>query len=128
MAAFTVTVEDASVPLYLTVSSITGGVGGLSPTVAVRLAANPTMYLDFADATFKATGWMTQDAPLFEVRRGHYERTLSIPDLIAAGLAPEHTLCVEYRVNEGSTRAEGQDIIVLSRERNVTASSQLDAC
>ena len=60
--------------LALSVQGFSGGIEGLSPTVAIRDARTTNNYLDFADLVFKTSGWSTQFAPLAEVGNGRYVR------------------------------------------------------
>ncbi len=60
--------------LALSVQGFSGGIEGLSPTVAIRDARTTNEYLDFADLVFKTAGWSTQFAPLAEVGNGRYVR------------------------------------------------------
>ncbi len=122
MSAFTASIEDTAVPLSLTITSPLGGIVGLAPTAAVRLATTPTFYLDFDDLVFKSSGWGTRDKLLTEIRRGHYQELISIPALIAAGLDPASHLLVEYHLDEPGTKGEDQDVVLLSRDAPLTAS------
>lgn len=84
------------VPLVLSVNNPgTGGVTGLSPTVAFRNATTLDSYLDFDDGTFKASGWGTKYAPLAPSERGHYQRTL---DMAAIAASSGDIFVAEYHV------------------------------
>lgn len=60
--------SDPAVPLNLTVNfGTSGGVAGLTAVVALRDGATTDSYLDFADNTFKTSGWTQRQAPATEV-------------------------------------------------------------
>jgi hypothetical protein len=91
--------SETALPLELTiVRQNTGGITGLSPTVAVRNAATVNSYLDFADNTFKTVGWTTKYALMTEVERGHYLRLLNVAVL---GLLVGAKLSFEYHFDDG---------------------------
>lgn len=94
--------SDAAVPLELTIDQEgVGGVVGQSPTVAVRDAATANSYLDWADLTFKAAGWITKYGGAVEVERGHYRRPLdlsAVPEIV-----PGMVLAIEFHVDDGGT-------------------------
>lgn len=87
-----------TIPLFLSVAKAgTGGVAGLSPTVRFRRASDG-FYLDFADDTFKGSGWTTQSASMTDLGGGHYQRLL---DLSAVGVVPTSVYIAEYAVDDG---------------------------
>jgi len=89
-----------SAPLLLTVRREgVGGIGGLSPTVALRDGSTTDSYLDFSDDTFKTVGWTTKYASMTEIERGHYQRNL---DLSALSVSEGDILVAEYHVDNAS--------------------------
>ncbi len=111
-AAIPVDTTATNVPLHLTVSKDgTGGVTGLTPTVALRDGSTLNSYLDWDDDTFKTSGWTTKYATLSEVERGHYQRTLSMVDI---GATAGKFYMAEYRVNDGSGTADAMDILIVT--------------
>ncbi len=112
MADRIVDVLATAEPLVLSVSGGSGGVTGLSPTVALRDAATTNSYLDFNDNTFKTSGWTTKYASMTEVERGHYQRALNVSTLpsVAAG----KVYAAEYRVAEGSTFIDVHDVLTVT--------------
>jgi len=96
-----------AIPLVLTVNkSGTGGVVGLSPTVALRKGDTTDTYLDWADDTFKTTGWTLKNAPLTEVGGGHYQKQL---DLSVLTLSYGQVLVAEYVVTDAGYESVAQD-------------------
>lgn len=94
-------VSSTAVPLDLVLDQEgVGGVTGKAPTVAVRDAATLTRYLDWADATFKTSGWTTKYGAMTEVERGIYRRLL---DASALGLTPGFRASAEYHVDDGGS-------------------------
>lgn len=81
-----------------------GGITGLAPTVALRRPDVAGSYLDFADRTFKTSGWTTRLAILTAVSAslapGQYEYTLDLA-LVAAAVAGLE-LIAEYAVSNGA--------------------------
>lgn len=106
---------ETALPLHLTVNKAgVGGVTGLVPTVAVRIVDSPPtgLYLDWADATFKSSGWTTKYQTMPEMERGHYERLLNVA---ALGLNPGTKLVSEYHVDDGgAVKGEDADLFLLS--------------
>lgn len=95
--SYAVAIEKQSVPLDLSVElEGVGGVVGLSPTVAIRNAATVNSYLDWADNTFKTSGWTNKFGSMLGVGVGGYQRTfdMSLVPAIVAGMA----LAAEYHV------------------------------
>ena len=88
-----------------------GGVTGETPTVAIRRAESTTLYLDFADNTFKSAAWTTKYAPLAEVERGHYQRNF---DASAVTLTAGDVLVAEYWIDDGgSVVADAHDLLIM---------------
>jgi hypothetical protein len=97
-----------------------GGVVGLAPTVALRNAATLNSYFDWADSTFKTSGWTTKYAAMTAVERGHYRRALDLsttPSIIE-GMA----LVAEYHVDNGSgIIGDAHDIITVADAAAIAA-------
>ena len=78
-------VGETSLPLELVISRLgTGGVPGLTPTVACRnisLGGAPYWYLDWFDNTFKTAAWITKYAPMTNIESGYYQRILNVAAL-----------------------------------------------
>lgn len=80
-----------SIPLGLTIARDgTGGITGLSPTVAVRRVSDG-YYLDWNDDTYKASGWVAKNATLIDLGAGRYEYTLSVTSTAGTVLAVEYS-------------------------------------
>ena len=101
---------DTSVPLELTVSK-NGGVTGLTALVKVRDATTTNSYLDFADSTFKTSGWTTQSGTLTEIGGGVYHYALNVNAMTNLPAATNH-LVAEYTVS-GSVTGVDSDIVSL---------------
>ena len=102
---------EAALPLTLTVDKEdVGGLTGLSPTVAVRDGATTDSYLDWADDTFKTSGWVTRYQALSEVGGGHYQAIL---DVDALGLSAGDMLIAEYMVDEAAAKGAAHDVVVI---------------
>lgn len=116
MSVAVVSFLDQVVPLELTIEQEgVGGVTGKSPTVRVRDATTVNSYLDFGDNTFKTGAWITQNASLSEVGRGHYTRSLDLGLITALSLG--NVLVAEYFVNDGGdVVGEDHDLIVIGQE------------
>ena len=101
-----------SVPLFLTIEREgVGGVTGQSPTVALRDATTLNRYLDFADDTFKTSGWTTKYAALDEIERGHYQKAI---DPSALPIEPLDVLVAEYHVDDGSdVVGDASDLLIV---------------
>jgi hypothetical protein len=97
-----VEVSETALPLELIIEQLgMGGVTGQAPTVALRniSAGLPSSYLDWSDATFKTSGWVTKFQPMTEIGGGYYQQILNV----AALLLPVDTkLAAEYAVNNGA--------------------------
>lgn len=85
---------DPAFPLQLTVTRGGNPVTGLSPVAAVRDASSVGLYLDFADSTFKSSGWAQKTTPLSEVGGGVYAGQLDAASI--ADLDVVRSLSVEY--------------------------------
>jgi hypothetical protein len=113
---------DTAFPLELVVDDvIVGGLAGLSPTVALRLvsAATPPFYLDWADATFKQSGWTLKHAPLTDIENGVYQRLLNVAGLSPAVARGTH-LSAEYTLVGSVSGREAELIRVDDVEEQVT--------
>lgn len=118
---FTADHDDVALPLNLTVAEEgVGGVAGLSPTVTLRIGRTTDTYLDFADDTFKTSGWTTKSAPLTEIGDGDYSRNLDLTALGGAGYDVGDTLIAHYAVDDGVdlvSVASDQILVSTSGER-----------
>lgn len=112
MSSAVVVAADAIIPLELTLEQEgVGGITGKSPTVRLREASTPDYYLDWADNLFKTSGWTQRDAPLTEVGRGHYSKTLNLTS-VAATLG--NIFSAEFHVDDGGdVKGDDADIIVI---------------
>jgi hypothetical protein len=82
---------STTIPLTLTIARDgTGGITGLAPTVAVRRRSDG-YYLDWSDATFKASGWTLKAGPLTDRGAGRYERALAVTSTAGTVLLAEYT-------------------------------------
>lgn len=110
---------DTAAGLELTVTKDpTGGVTGLTPTVAIRLLPTTDSYLDFNDGTFRTSGWGTKFATMSEVGRGHYHRTLNVASL---ALASGTKLVAEYHFDGSGLVGDTSEMLVISNLRADTA-------
>jgi len=89
---------SSSYPLVCSIIGPGGGVTGQSPTVAVRDGDTVNSYLDFADNTFKTSGWTIKYSPMVEVERGHYQRSINVANL---NLQAGQELVAEFSVDDG---------------------------
>lgn len=65
--------DESALPLTLAVTRASdGGVAGLTCVLQIRDASTPDSYLDFADSTFKTSGWTTKQASLLDLGDGLY--------------------------------------------------------
>lgn len=102
-----------AVPLALAVTRAgVGGVAGLTPVVAIRDGTSSTSYLDFADATFKAAGWTTRQAPLTGLGGGFYARALSVGGITNLPAGTAH-LVAEYANLAGADKLAAVDTLSL---------------
>ena len=104
------TVEaSGTIPLTLNISrQNSGGVTGLSPTVALRNALVAGSYLDWADLTFKTAGWTTKYSPMVEIEGGNYQQTLALPSISAE---TGDVYSAEFNVVAGSSAGAASDIV-----------------
>lgn len=86
-----------------------GGQTGLTATVRIRDAVTTNSYLDWADLTFKTSGWTTKDGPMTEIGDGHYHKLL---DLDAASGAFSGVFAAEYEATDGSITLGSSDRFV----------------
>jgi hypothetical protein len=94
MTAYSVPANATDVPMVLCVSQdVSGGVTGLAPTVAMRKGGSPTLYLDWGDNTFKASGWAQKYFPLLELERGNYGGVFSMVEI---GAVEGDTFALQY--------------------------------
>lgn len=109
--AFSDTTET-SLPFSIAVSQ-GGGLTGLTVQAAVRDAGSTTSYLDFADLTFKTSGWGQKEISLSEVGQGVYQGSVNI-----AGITnlPVTDLVVEYYVSGRVSETGISPIIFLQRK------------
>lgn len=85
------------------------GITGLTPTVALRRVSDG-FYLDWADSTFKGSGWTTKLGALSEIGGGLYERIVNISALsLAAGVR----LSAEYKAVVNGVTVVGQDSLLI---------------
>jgi len=98
-STISVRASDTALPLVLTINQEgIGGITGKSPTVAIRQISTG-YYLDWADDTFKVSGWTTKYAVLSELERGHYQRLL---DITAISSSANSVLAAEFYVDDGA--------------------------
>lgn len=118
-SVYTIPNDKPSWPLELVVDSFgSGGIGGLTPTVAIRNAATTDSYLDWNDFTFKTSGWALKDAPMTEIVAGIYQRQLPVA---ALGLDSGETLAAEYTTTGPGVAGVDVDTILLSDEAEQVA-------
>lgn len=101
----------AVAPLSLSVTEDGAGIEGLAPTVALRDVATGA-YFDFADASFKSSGWGTRDASLTELGRGRYERPIALASIPA--LLPGQLLSAEFRADYGGRSGDAFELLEIS--------------
>lgn len=113
MTTFNTDTTETALPLDLTVNQFSvGGVTGLVPTVAVRLAATGTpQYLDWASNTVKTSGWTTKYQNMTEIERGHYQQLLNISVL---SLAVGVKLIAEYAAVVGGVTYTSSDTVLVN--------------
>ena len=105
-------------PLELTITKNGSGLTGLAPVVRLRDASTVNSYFDFADGTFKTNGWGMQDAPLGEIGRGHYQKSINVA--ATASLVPGMILIAEYHVDNGIIVGDESDTIGIVRVQQDT--------
>lgn len=98
-------------PLQLTVTEDGAGVEALAPIVALRDTATGS-YFDFADGTFKTIGWTLRDAPMSDLGRGRYERSLAVAATPA--LAPGMLLVAEFRADHDGRPGDDAELVAIS--------------
>lgn len=111
--------SDSSFPLELVVDLIgSGGVAGLTPTVAVRLFPTTDFYLDWTTSTFKNAGWGLKDNPMTNIGNGVYQAVLNVA---ALGFTPKtglpQKLVAEYTSTGAGTSGIDADVVVVSELR-----------
>lgn len=115
--------NNAAYTLTLTVNLLnSGGVTGLAPTVAIRLAPTTNEYWDWATNTFKTSGWTVQFEPMTDLGTGRYQAVLNVA---AMGFTPAsglpQTLIAEYSFpNTGQGAGIATDEITVSELRPAT--------
>lgn len=111
-----------SFPLIFTIEEDgVGGVTGVVPTVSVRDASTTDRYFDWIDSTFKTSGWGLRDAPMGEVGRGVYQKSLPVSPTAAFTIGM--ILVAEYVVtapNVLGTDVELFQIVRLQRDVSIT--------
>jgi len=101
-------------------------VTGLAPTVALRRGETVGHYLDWADLTFKTSGWTTKKLPLTEVGGGFYAVLVGLNLSTITNLPITTTLlAAEYEVT-GAVEAIALDVITL--QDDTARISELLAC
>ncbi len=92
--------RDETVPLQLAINrGGVGGVSGLAPTVRVRDAGATGSYLDWADFTFKTSGWTLQNHPMSDIGSGVYALPAGLPLAAVTNLPTAQPLLIaEYLV------------------------------
>lgn len=118
MSALTVEAAD-TIPLTLTVTKAgVGGVTGLAPTVALRDGQTTNSYIDWADDTFKTSGWTTREALLTEIGDGHYQKQLNLPNISAAA---GDIYAAEYKVDDVAAKGvDSERIFVVTQRDDIT--------
>lgn len=104
-------------PLELSVVQSGSGVPGLTATVAIRQGGTTNSYLDWADNTFKTSGWTTKNEPMADLGTGVYQAAI---DVAALGFTPltglPRELVAEYSI-VGYSGVGGIDYIIVSELR-----------
>jgi len=109
--SYTIVSPSVVAPMVLTVTrSGTGGISGLSPTVAFRKAATTNEYLDWNDLTFKTVGWTIKNASMIEIGGGHYQRRL---DLTTISAADGDQYVAEYDVPNVGSQGVDSDVFII---------------
>lgn len=100
---------DTSIPLAVTVSK-NGPATGLTAVVALRDGSSLTSYLDYADSTFKTSGWITRQAALTEIAGAGVYALSGGLDATAVTNFPAgvDTFLAEFDIT-GSTKAVAQE-------------------
>lgn len=117
MSSFILNPTETAFPLELALEQEgIGGVASKAPDVALRDAAVPGSYMDFADGVFKTSGWTTRLAPLEDLGSGAYQRLLNVP---GTSIVEGMVLIAEYQVNDGGD-VVGMDLDVLTVTADIT--------
>jgi hypothetical protein len=104
---------NIAVPLVLTVTQEgVGGVTGQAPVVALRSAATPDSYLDFADNQFKTGGWTTKYALLGETERGTYQTLVDMTALVPTPNTGD-AFVAEYGLDSVVGKGADQDVLLV---------------
>jgi len=104
----------ATAPLVLTVDREgAGAVTGLTPSVALRNGSGE--YLDWADHTFKPSGWAERKRTLLERGDGHYATPLN---LLLVPLTPGAEYMAEYDTESTMYPGVAQEEVIVLRDTN----------
>jgi len=99
---------DTNVPITFVINT---GTTGLTVTVRIRDGDTTTSYLDFADSTFKAAGWTTQNASLVDLGSGFYALSGGLSMAAMTNLpAATHVLILEFLIS-GTYNGSALDMI-----------------
>jgi hypothetical protein len=111
--------NDTTFPLELVIDLLgSGGVPGLTPTVAVRLSPTTNSYLDWATNTFKTSGWIVKNQPMTDLGTGIYQQILNVFALGFTPLSPLPVkLIAEYTSTGTGTSGIDFDTIFVSELR-----------
>lgn len=91
-----------------------GGITALAPTVAIRDAIVPTLFLDWADNTFKSAGWTLKHKIMTDAGGGRYTQSLNLALITTADQTSQYS--AEYAVdNGGDVKGVAMDDIFLTR-------------
>lgn len=102
-------VGATKVPIELTLNDNDGGVTGESPYVSIRRATDDA-YLDFADNTFKSSGFTQKTQTLTGRGDGRYSYQWNS----SLSIKTPTTVVIEYNNNGGSTTVPGIDNDVIT--------------
>jgi len=107
MTRLQIEATETALPLTYTVGNATGGVTGLTVLAAVRQGATVNSWLDFADSTFKTSGWTTRQTAVAEVDAsnapGVYRAVLNASAVV--GVSSGDFWVVEYDASGGAPAA-----------------------
>ena len=111
--------SSSSLLLTLVVNLLgTGGVPGLTCTVAVRQSPTTNSYLDWSTNTFKTSGWGVKNQPLTDLGTGVYQTVLNVAALGFTPLTPlPVVLIAEYTSTGAGTSGLASDTIFVSELR-----------
>jgi len=107
---------STGVPLELHVARPgSGGIGSLTPVVQIRDGTTGDSYLDFADNTFKTSGWTTKQSSLTAVpgEAGRYRFTWN--SSLAAAIIDGFRAIAEYIVT-GTNAFIAHDVLIFRTE------------